>query len=67
MKSITKTLTPEINQTTLDFWAMKNMSTCEYESSIGISAWSEWDRITDASDDSDDSSTQTTDDDNEDE
>ena len=35
-------------QSTLDFWKMKNMSTCEYDSAMGNSAWSEWDKVTGA-------------------
>lgn len=35
-------------QSTLDFWKMKNMSTCEYDSVMGNSAWSEWDKVTGA-------------------
>ena len=30
-------------QNTLDFWKMKNLSTCEYDSAAGNSAWAEWD------------------------
>lgn len=36
---------------TLDYWKMKNLSTCEFDSEAGFSAWSEWDKITDTSDD----------------
>lgn len=35
----------------LNYWKMKNMSTSEYESNLSISAWAEWDKITDARDD----------------
>lgn len=46
----------EENSSELNFWEMTNMSTCEYESAMGSSAWSEWDRITDSRDDDDSSS-----------
>lgn len=39
---------------TLDFWQMQNMSACEYDSVMGNSAWSEWDKITCPDDDDDD-------------
>ena len=42
--------TVDTTQHDLDYWRMKNMSTCEYESKMGVSAWSEMDKITDAKD-----------------
>ena len=35
----------------LDYWKMKNMDFSKYNSSCGVSAWAEWDSITDSSDD----------------
>lgn len=49
-------------QSTLDFWKMVNLSTCEYDSVRANSAWSEFDIITgdctnrDSSNDSGDNS-----------
>ena len=54
MNELNITSTTDSEKATLDFWAMKNMSTCEYESTMGNSAWSEWDKITDSRDDDDD-------------
>ena len=54
MDELNITSTTDSEKATLDFWAMKNMSTCEYESTMGNSAWSEWDKITDSRDDDDD-------------
>lgn len=52
--STTETAVADIDiKEALDFWKMKNLSTCEFESEAGISAWSEWDKITDTSDDDD--------------
>lgn len=48
---INKTNSEEATTATLDYWKMKNLSTCEFDSEAGFSAWSEWDRITDTSDD----------------
>lgn len=38
-------------QKSLDYWAMKNLETSEYDSVASFSSWAEWDVITDTSDD----------------